>query len=247
MAEELFIQQGEGPIAAYYHQQNVPWNPPRTSTIAYLDRLGALDDHTQLVHCVHLAETDFEIMVSRGTSVAHCPKSNAKLANGQMNLNALLDRKIPVGLGSDSVASNNLHDLFEEMRMALFLARISVTQRTKGTRGTLNKLEPGAAALLRMATLGGAEALQLEKSIGSIEKGKYADLIAVDLANPHSFPVFDPVESLVYSARGTDVLMTMVGGQMLWERGKFYTLDAERIKREVEQISGKLAQNIQQP
>jgi cytosine/adenosine deaminase-related metal-dependent hydrolase len=215
-AESLFLNQGEGPIAGYYKQQNVPWSVPGVSAISYLDRLGVLDDRTQLVHCIHLAEQDFEILAARKVRVAHCPKSNAKLGNGRMQLLKMRSKGISVGLGSDSVASNNLHDLFEEMRLALFLAKAN---------SAFPPVALTAADMLRIATLGGAEALGMDQLIGSIEKGKQADLIVVGLDEPHTLPVFDPVESLVYSALAFDVRMTMVAGQKLWESGEFHTLD----------------------
>lgn len=229
--ETLFLCRGEGPIAEYYQQENVPWRIPGVTAIAYLEALGVLSSNAQLVHCLRLTEQDFATLAARKVRVAHCPKSNAKLGNGRMQLLKMRSKGIPVGLGSDSVASNNLHDLIEEMRMALFLSKSDASALQGGIT---------AADMLRMATLGGAETLGLAHLIGSVEKGKQADLILVGLGKPHSLPVFDPIEHLVYSARGLDILMTMVAGRKLWGQGKFWSLDIDALRPRLEQAAQKL-------
>ena len=143
-------------------------------------------------------------------------------------------------MGSDSVASNNSMDLFEEMRFGLFnpswFSRREEALADGGTRGVF-----GAEQALRVATLGGAEALGLSGSIGSLESGKQADLIAVDLAGIHTLPVFSPVTAIVHSARASDVTLTMVGGEVLFEKGTVTTLDEAGLKRQV----GGILQKIQ--
>jgi 5-methylthioadenosine/S-adenosylhomocysteine deaminase len=207
-AETAFVKDGSGPIMESYRQRDIGWSAPRTSPTAYLHDLGILTPGTLLVHCIRLAPTDYDILRKQGVCVAHCPKSNARLRHGFMNLNAMREHGIPTGLGTDSVASNNAMDLFEEMRFAA---------------GNPCWTNAGCAGFstqdaLRMATLGGAEALGLASSIGSLEPGKQADVIAVDLSQPHHLPVFSPIDALVLSARASDVVFSMVAGEALFER-----------------------------
>ena len=208
-AETELIKNGSGVMMESFRQRGITWNPPRASPVAYLHDLGILKPNTLLVHCIRLEAPDYETLCNQGVRVAHCPKSNARLQHGWMNLKAMREHRIPTGLGSDSVASNNSMDLFEEMRFA-----------------SANPCWMSAAAdglsthdALRMATLGGAEALGLSKSIGSLEAEKQADVIAVDLCQPHNLPVFSPIDALVLSARASDVVFTMVAGEVLFENG----------------------------
>jgi 5-methylthioadenosine/S-adenosylhomocysteine deaminase len=135
-----------------------------------------------------------------------------------MDLKAAYQKKIRLGLGSDSVASNNTMDFFEEMRFAAFNPSWQQKLTNAEARGPMRGLD--AQDLLRIATLGGAEALGISDDVGSIEIGKQADLIAVDLSKPHVLPVFSPTTALVYSAKASDVTMTMVGGEIVFdERG----------------------------
>jgi 5-methylthioadenosine/S-adenosylhomocysteine deaminase len=142
-----------------------------------------------------------------------------------MNLSRMREVGIKVGLGSDSLASNNSLDLWKEMRLAQFQGqRILDDSKGKGKPSAKNVED-----LLRMATLGGAESLGLQSMIGSIEKGKAADLIAVDLTHAGGFT--NPTGELVFSARTEDVLFTMVGGQTLYENARAQSLDEETIRK----------------
>ena len=203
-AETQLVRDGSGPMMESFRQRGIEWNPPRTSPIAYLNNLGILNRGTLLVHCIQLEPSDYATLSNQGVSVAHCPKSNVRLRHGFMNLAAIRDHHIPTGLGTDSVASNNAMDLFEEMRFA------SANPCWMSAEDGLSTQEA-----LRMATLGGAEALGLSNSIGSFEPKKQADVIAVDLSEPHALPVFSPVDALVLSARASDVVFT-------WLRVKWY-------------------------
>jgi 5-methylthioadenosine/S-adenosylhomocysteine deaminase len=142
-----------------------------------------------------------------------------------MNLRDLREHRIPTGLGTDSVASNNSMDLFEEMRFA--------SANPCWMNAATDGLSTGEA--LWMATLGGAEALGLSKSIGSLEPEKEADVIAVDLSQPHNLPVFSPIDALVLSARASDVTFSMVAGEMIYEnisrRGALEPLLRQSIER----------------
>jgi 5-methylthioadenosine/S-adenosylhomocysteine deaminase len=204
-AETQLVNDGSGPIMASFQQRGVDWNPPRLSPIAYLHSLGVLKRGTLLVHCIRMESFDYEILTQQGVCVAHCPRSNARLRHGFMDLAAMRERRIPIGLGSDSVASNNSMDLFEEMRF------------TSGNPCWIGADGLSTQETLRMATLGGAEALGLSESIGSLEAEKQADVIVVDLSKPHNLPVFSPIDALVLSARASDVVFSMVAGEVILE------------------------------
>jgi 5-methylthioadenosine/S-adenosylhomocysteine deaminase len=179
------------------------------SELARLDRLGATGPGFLAIHAVHLAPGDVEILLRQGCSVAHCPASNMKLASGIAPVAALMARGVNVALGTDGAASNNRLDLFGEMRLAALLAKVST-----GDAAALP-----AAAVLRMATLGGAQALSMDDRIGSLVPGKEADVVAVDMGEIDDGPVYDPVSHLVHVTsreRVTDVWVA--GERVLRER-----------------------------
>ncbi len=237
--ESQLINEGKGPMVDALRSRGIEWVAPRCSPIQYLHRLGVMAPRTLLVHCVHLKTADLRFLKTSQACVAHCPKSNWKLGHGSMNLKNIVEAGIPVGLGSDSVASNNSMDLFEEMRFSL--SNPSWYSRYRGSQPA-TRWPSGfiAEQALHMATLGGARALGLSGSIGSLEVGKKADLIAVDLARVHTMPVFSPVTAIVHSARASDVIMTMVDGETLLEEGRVTTLDEAGLKRNVGPILRKL-------
>ena len=206
-AETQLVKDGSGPIMESYRQRGIDWDPPRASPIAYLNNLGILNQSTLLVHCIRMESSDYDILSKQGVCVAHCPKSNARLQHGWMNLKAMREHRIPTALGTDSVASNNSMDLFEEMRFA------------SANPCWINAGNDGLSTeeTLRMATLDAAQALGLSKNIGSLEPEKEADVIAVDLSQPHNLPVFSPIDTLVLSARASDVVFSMVGGEVIYE------------------------------
>ncbi|WP_230971274.1 TRZ/ATZ family hydrolase [Nitrogeniibacter aestuarii] len=170
-----------------------------------LARLGIAGPGMIAVHAVHLDNQDIDILATHGASVAHCPSSNMKLASGIAPVSALIDRGVKVALGTDGAASNNRLDLFSEMRHAALLAKVST-----GNASTLP-----AARVLRMATLDGAEALGMEKDIGSLEIGKLADICAVRLSEIETQPCFNPISHLVYCAGREHVTDVWVGGTLV--------------------------------
>jgi 5-methylthioadenosine/S-adenosylhomocysteine deaminase len=179
------------------------------SELARLDRLGATGPGFLAIHAVHLAAGDREILARHGCSVAHCPASNMKLASGIAPVADFVARGINVALGTDGAASNNRLDLFAEMRLAALLAKVAT-----GDAAVLP-----ADRVLYMATLGGAKALALGDAIGSLEPGKQADLVAVDMGEIDDAPVYDPVSHLVHVAsreRVTDVWVA--GDRVVRER-----------------------------
>jgi 5-methylthioadenosine/S-adenosylhomocysteine deaminase len=180
-----------------------------------LRHLGLLGPDFIAVHAVHLIDAELDLLAEHGCHVAHCPTSNLKLASGIAPMAGLLEHGVNVGLGTDGPASNNRLDCWQEMRLAALLAK-GVTGRPE--------LVPARHAL-RMATLGGARALGLEARIGSIQVGKEADLVAVDLSAAHTQPCYDPVSQLVYCAGREDVTHVWVAGREVVRDRRCLTLD----------------------
>lgn len=166
--------------------------------------LGVLGPRLIAVHAVHLDDQEIELLARHGASVAHCPTSNLKLASGFAPIHPLLKAGVNVGLGTDGAASNNRLDMFQEMRLAALLA--------KCTSGNTEAMP--ATAALHAATLGGARALGLDRTIGSIEPGKAADLCAVEFTSPNLLPCYDPVSHLVYVAGRENVSNVWIDGKM---------------------------------
>ena len=197
--------------------------------VAYLDSLGISGAHVVLAHCVHLATEEMEILSRTQTNVAHCPSSNLKLGSGLARVAEMLARKIPVSLGADGAACNNRLDMFTEMRSAALLQKLA--------HGP--EILP-AAVVLQMATIDGARALGLESEIGSLEVGKRADVITVDLAQLHSSPEADVISSLVYSAQGSDVRTTIIDGRVLMRDRELLSLDEETVIADANREAGSL-------
>jgi 5-methylthioadenosine/S-adenosylhomocysteine deaminase len=188
-----------------------------------LNKIGLLDAHRVLLaHCVWLAEPELSILASRGVGVAHNPVSNMKLASGAAPVEALRERGINVGLGTDGEKENNNLDLFEEMKMASLLAKFS----------KLDAAALDAWSVLKMATIDGARALGVDDQIGSLERGKSADLIAVRTNTPRMTPLIGGSQgnlhhNLVHAVQGGDVDMTMVAGRILVDSGILLTDDLQ--------------------
>lgn len=171
--------------------------------LARLQRLGLVGPELIAVHAVHLNEAEIRLLASQGASVAHCPSSNLKLASGIAPVARMLDAGLNVGLGTDGSASNNRLDLLLEARTASLLA--------KGTSGDAAAFDAHRA--LRAMTLGGACALGLQDRIGSIEPGKEADLVAIDLSDPDLQPIHDPVAQLLFTAGREHVTDVWIAGE----------------------------------
>src|SRR5690349_4370521 len=163
--EELFLREGTGIFATGLAKRGIEWTPPRMSTIQYLRECGILDVQPLLAHCIRVDDEDIETLRLTGAKVAHCPKSNAKLGHGRAPLAKFVEAGVTVGLGSDSVASNNTCDLIEEARFALLFA--------------LNHSSLTASRMVVAATTDGAQCLGLKEGIGVLSEGAQADLIVV--------------------------------------------------------------------
>ena len=195
--------------------------------VHYLDELGLVCEDLIAAHAIHLEEEEVRCLKRAGAKVVHLPESNMKLASGVMKSAEMIAMGLTVGLGTDGCASNNNLDLFREMDTAAKLAKVVSYDPTRLT----------AKTVLEMVTSKGASVLGFEESIGTLQKGKQADIIIVDLDSPHLCPIYDPASALVYSATGADVKDVIVGGQVLMENREFLTLDPEEIMDRVRQIS----------
>lgn len=201
--------------------------------VEYLDSLEYFRTGTTLAHCVWLEERDFDILAEKGVFVASCPVSNLKLASGVCNVPKLLEKGVTVAIGTDSVASNNSLNFIEEMK---FFSTVH-----KGWFGDPTMVTP--LQTLKAATLGGARS-QGRNDTGKLAEGWRADLIVLDLTGPHMLPCHDLTNNLVYSASGSDVILTMVDGKILYRDGEFTTIDLERVKFETEKCRKSILSKI---
>ncbi|MBR3298868.1 MAG: amidohydrolase [Clostridia bacterium] len=198
----------------------------RSPVRAFCDE-GVFDTPVLAAHGVWLTDEDMLLLAEKGASVAHCPVSNLKLASGIARTQRMLECGVNVCLGTDGCASNNSHDLFEELKLAALLAKGS----------SLDPTAVPAYRALRMATVNGARAQGRENEVGMLKAGFEADLIMLDTHRPHMRPLYDPISTAVYSARGGDVVLTMVQGRVLYENGEFTTLDVDKAIRDAEELA----------
>jgi 5-methylthioadenosine/S-adenosylhomocysteine deaminase len=189
------------------------------SWIEYLDRHGMLVPELQAVHMTTLTQEEIQRIAERGVKVIHCPYSNLKLNSGTCPIAELYAAGITVALGTDGAASNNVLDLLGEARLAALLANYGNEKPSLVT----------SDQILESATLGGARALGLEAEIGSIEPGKAADLIAIDIDNPSLQPLFDARAQLIHTSAANQVSHTWVGGRLLYENGSYKGLDVKEV------------------
>lgn len=230
VAERMLLAEGSGSFAESFASRGIEWSVPALSSIKYLARLGILQTRPLLAHCINVDADDLDLIAATKTSIAHCPKSNAKLGHGRAPFAEFVKRKLPVGLGSDSVASNNSCDLLEEARFALLFARAGSEQSSN--------LE--ASDALYAATLGGARAVGLEGEIGELREGCQADFAVVSLAATHQLPIYDPVSALIFSSSGRDVVLTVVAGKELYREGSLPEVDEERLRARINEVQGGL-------
>jgi 5-methylthioadenosine/S-adenosylhomocysteine deaminase len=231
--EMSLIRDGEGPFADGLHSRGIKWDAPGVSPVQYLADLGVLQTHPLLAHCIDVDAADIETLKQTETKVAHCPKSNAKLGHGVAPFQKLLDKGVDVGLGSDSVASNNNCDLLEEARFALMLSR-SQSEADRPKRLV------SADEVLRSVTLGSARSLGMDNQIGELRAGLQADFAVVSFNGPHQIPSYDPAGTLIFASSGCDVISTVVAGREVYRDGRVTTMDEERLGVRMNEIATKL-------
>jgi len=195
--------------------------------VEFLDSIGVLGPNVIAAHSVHLTAGDIDIYARHGVGVAHNPQCNMKLASGVAPVPAFLNAGVKVGIGTDGVASNNDLDLFDEVRSAAFIHKLNSNDPT-----VLD-----AQTALEMITIGGARVLGLDDKIGSLEVGKRADIIILDMDQPHAHPVYNIYSLIIYSLRGSDVETVMVDGRLMVQNRKLVTLDLDRLYDKVEQLA----------
>ena len=206
--EQRLVVEAAGSFADGLRRRGIDVQPRGESPVTLLERLGVLESSPLLIHCVRVDRRDILAIATSGSAVAHCPVSNAKLGHGVAPLTELLAEGVTVGIGSDSMASNNRMDILEEARIALLAQRARL-----GSSET-----PGASELLALVTIEGAKALGVEQLTGSLEEGKQADLAAFSLAG--AAPTQDPVTAALFSIDTSRAEFVTVAGRRLVSQGK---------------------------
>lgn len=226
--EGRFVREADGPFAEAWRSRGMTPVPRGIGPLTYLDQLSLVGARTLLIHAIDVEPSEIRMIRDRGASIAHCPKSNLKLGHGMAPVREYREAGVPVGLGTDSVASNNVVDMFEEMRAAVFLQRVRAGDAAA----------PKAADALRMATLDGARCLGLEDRVGSLEAGKLADFLVVELSDAARTPVYDPVEALVYTANRDCVRATYLGGERVHREESQILAQARARARALQELGG---------
>jgi 5-methylthioadenosine/S-adenosylhomocysteine deaminase len=204
------------------------------SPVHYLERIGLLGGDVVGAHCVWVDATDIATLVRRGVGAVHNPSSNMKLASGVMPLVDMLAAGVPVGLATDSAASNNNQDLFQEMNIAAKLQKVT-------------RMDPRALPawqVVEMATIGGARALHLDKKIGSLEAGKQADIVLIGTGATHSTPMYNVYSQLVYALNAHDVLTVVIAGKIVMEVRAMMTMDKPAILAKAHEYQRKVAASL---
>ena len=223
--ERVFLIEGRGPFADGLKKRGIQWQPPGVSTVRYLRERGLLETKPLLAHCINVDEEDLRLIKAAGAGVAHCPKSNAKLRHGRAPFRKFLQTGINAGLGTDSVASNNNCDILEEARFATLMARLD------------RDADPiPAQEALFAATLGGARALGLDHRIGALEPDKQADIAIVGMAGTHQEPVSNPIDALIFSSSGRDVMLTVVAGKVVYRRDEGVPASEQELRNRLREI-----------
>jgi 5-methylthioadenosine/S-adenosylhomocysteine deaminase len=204
------------------------------SVVRHLDHLGCLDGRTVLAHCVHLDDEELDIVARTGAHVAHNPMSNMKLASGFARVPEMLDRGINVSLGTDGPLSGNDLDMWMALRLAATIH--------KGFTGRPDLVSTRQA--FDMLTINGARALGAADRIGSLEPGKFADMVLVDIKRPHAVPMFDPMTHLVYSTNKSDVRHVFLGGEQVVRDGQLTRMSIDDTLATIESMVPKIKATI---
>ena len=217
-------------IADTHGQTQKCVNSTGLTPVKYLEKLGAFKAGVIGVNCLAVSDEDIDILKSNNVSVVYSPTSNAKTGSGFAPVKKMLDKGINVCLGTGSGANNNNMDMIEEMHLGSIIA--------KGFSGEASALN--AQETIRMATINGAKALGIDNSVGSLEKGKKADIIMFNQASPFFLPESEICNNVVYSASRNELEITMVDGKVLMERGKLLKLSYEKLAGDFEESAAKL-------
>jgi len=184
-----------------------------------LDALGVLGPHISAAHCVHLTNTDLDILAKNNICVIYNPTSNLKLGSGIANIKGMIERDICIAIGTDGSASNNRLDILNELNIALLI--------NKGVNHQADFMNP--AKLIKMATLNGAKSIGMEGCLGSLEKGKCADLIAINMSSLEMKPIYDPLSSLLYSGNRSMVSHVWIGGNIQMKERALINIDVDEL------------------
>lgn len=206
-------------------------NLKNKSVIEYMDSIGVLNNRVLLAHAIHLNEKDLDIIKKREVSIAYNPMANAKGATGIARAYEMLNKNIKVGLGTDGPMSSNQVDLFRTLSYASSMQRLKYNDRTIMTPDIV----------VKMATIGGAQALNLDKKIGSIEPGKLADIVIIETKSPNMMPNYDPFATLVFQANSSNVDTTIVNGKIIVENKKLKTYDIKKNIKQMKEIENDIA------
>ncbi len=233
--EYEFVKHGSSMLARdvrdSFDERAPLWLPTGVSPVRYVLQWGIFDVPNLLaVHCTQLDDGDIEALARHDVAVAYCPRCNAKLGMGIAPIHEFINAGIRVGLGTDSPAASNSMDEFEEMRIGLLVQRAVLGEE---------RFIP-ARQFVKLATLGAARALKIDDRVGSLEPGKQADIVAVDLSESHQIPTHSPYGTLVHTANQENVLWTMVAGEVVYETHAWSRLDHERIFARAEEMRMKL-------
>ncbi len=229
--EYEFVKYGSSRLAVDYRDtygnDHLGWLPTGVSPVQYVLQWGLFEVPNLLaVHCTQVDASDMDVLASHDVAVAFCPRCNAKLGMGVLPLRKMLGLGIRVGIGTDSPASNNTLDMFDEMRIGLLIQRaIDAHEQFHVAR-----------KFVKLGTLDAARALQIDDEVGSLEPGKQADIIAVDMSHGHQVPTQYPYGTLVHTANQENVLFTMIAGDVMYDAGSWSTLDHERILARAEEM-----------
>ena len=203
--------------------------------IEYLDKIGFLNNQVIAAHVVYASEKEVNILAKNGVGISHNPQSNMKLASGVAPVPLMLNKNVAVGLGTDGAASNNDLNLWEEMDMAAKLHKVF----------TLDPKMISAEQAFKMATIGGARSLHLEKNIGSIEVGKLADVVILEFDNLHQTPSYNYYSHLVYATKASDVSTVIINGKLVMKDKQLLTLNENEIKKRAKEYREKILKNLQ--
>jgi 5-methylthioadenosine/S-adenosylhomocysteine deaminase len=221
-------------LAETRDEVKVAQNDYKTTPTQFLESIGFWGERTLAAHGVHVTPDDIRILAKRRVGVSHNPESNMKLASGTSPVLDLQKSGVVVGLGTDGAASNNDLDMFEAMRQAAFLHKLTSNDP---------RALPASTAI-RMATIDGARALGMEREIGSLETGKRADLIVVSMRAARQTPIYDPLSHLVYVTRGDDVQTMVVNGKIVMRDRAVLTMNAKAVLDEAGVWAAKVRQAV---